>query len=378
MGASVALALDFPPRTGTRGPLPGGCAQIPSGRDETVARPERHPPPHEPLHADPHLSLRSALCWRAAGTWPRAPRARRLGLAAGRARRPSAPRVRRPPRHRPLSRRGHPCGSRTCSAAMVASRCCSWAATSATGSSANGPTRSSWPPSTLAAARWPWSACRATRSTCPSLPGEAYAERINTLYFDLQQSTGKRKAALEEVRAALAYSLRDGDRPRRPRGLRRPRQAHRQHRRHRRHARRADVGPDHAPRREGPQAEGRPPAPRAARRRWPSRAHGTPAATTTAPGASSRSSPPPRRRCARRDWLRCRPSSSWCARRRSRTSRMLAAPAVLELAAKADLCERPLGGARAGPLGAPRARDLRHQPQGPRDPEALRPHLRRV
>ena len=67
--------------------------------------------------------------------------------------------------------------------------------------------RSSWPPSTRAAARWPWSACRATPSTCPSRPGEAYAERINTLYFDLQQSTGKRKAALEELRDALAYAF---------------------------------------------------------------------------------------------------------------------------------------------------------------------------
>jgi len=41
----------------------------------------------------------------------------------------------------------------------------------------------------------------------PIAPGQAYAERINTLYFDLQQSTGKRKAALEEMRAALAYSF---------------------------------------------------------------------------------------------------------------------------------------------------------------------------
>jgi LCP family protein required for cell wall assembly len=41
----------------------------------------------------------------------------------------------------------------------------------------------------------------------PIAPGEAYAERINTLYFDLQQSTGKRKTALEEMRAALAYSF---------------------------------------------------------------------------------------------------------------------------------------------------------------------------
>lgn len=41
----------------------------------------------------------------------------------------------------------------------------------------------------------------------PIAPGEAYAERINTLYFDLQQSTGKRKAALEELRASLAYAF---------------------------------------------------------------------------------------------------------------------------------------------------------------------------
>ena len=41
----------------------------------------------------------------------------------------------------------------------------------------------------------------------PTAPGEAYAERINTLYFDLQQSTGKRKAALEELRDTLAYSF---------------------------------------------------------------------------------------------------------------------------------------------------------------------------
>jgi LCP family protein required for cell wall assembly len=41
----------------------------------------------------------------------------------------------------------------------------------------------------------------------PIAPGEAYPERINTLYFDLQQSTGKRKAALEDLRAALAYAF---------------------------------------------------------------------------------------------------------------------------------------------------------------------------
>jgi LCP family protein required for cell wall assembly len=41
----------------------------------------------------------------------------------------------------------------------------------------------------------------------PIAPGEAYAERINSLYFDLQQSTGKRKAALEELRGALAYAF---------------------------------------------------------------------------------------------------------------------------------------------------------------------------
>lgn len=41
----------------------------------------------------------------------------------------------------------------------------------------------------------------------PIAPGEAYAERINSLYFDLQQSTGKRKAALAELRGALAYAF---------------------------------------------------------------------------------------------------------------------------------------------------------------------------
>jgi LCP family protein required for cell wall assembly len=41
----------------------------------------------------------------------------------------------------------------------------------------------------------------------PIAPGEAYADRINTLYFDLQSRTGKRKAALEQLREALAYAF---------------------------------------------------------------------------------------------------------------------------------------------------------------------------
>jgi LCP family protein required for cell wall assembly len=41
----------------------------------------------------------------------------------------------------------------------------------------------------------------------PIAPGEAYADRINTLYWDFQGSTGKRKAALEKTRDALGYAL---------------------------------------------------------------------------------------------------------------------------------------------------------------------------
>lgn len=41
----------------------------------------------------------------------------------------------------------------------------------------------------------------------PIAPGEAYADRINTLYFDLQTRTGKRKAALGQLREALAYAF---------------------------------------------------------------------------------------------------------------------------------------------------------------------------
>jgi LCP family protein required for cell wall assembly len=41
----------------------------------------------------------------------------------------------------------------------------------------------------------------------PIAPGKAYAERINTLYWDLQRSTGKKKAALKKTKEALAYAF---------------------------------------------------------------------------------------------------------------------------------------------------------------------------
>jgi LCP family protein required for cell wall assembly len=41
----------------------------------------------------------------------------------------------------------------------------------------------------------------------PIAPGQAYPDRINTLYFDLQMRTGKRKAALDQMRQALAYAF---------------------------------------------------------------------------------------------------------------------------------------------------------------------------
>ena len=41
----------------------------------------------------------------------------------------------------------------------------------------------------------------------PVAPGEAYPDRINTLYFDLQTKVGKRKPALEDLRDALAYAF---------------------------------------------------------------------------------------------------------------------------------------------------------------------------
>ena len=195
-------------------------------------------------------------------------------------------------------------------------------------SSASAPTPSSWPPSTRAAARWPWSACRATRSTCPSRPGEAYAGAhqhalLRPAAVDRQAQGGPRGAAR---RARLR--LRDGDRPRRPGGLRRSRQAHRQHRRHRRHARRAHHRPHHAPRREGPQAEGRPAAPRRQGGAGLLALTAHRAATTTARAASSRSSRPPRRRCARRAWLRC-PALVELVRKKTLTDiPMLAAPAA--------------------------------------------------
>jgi LCP family protein required for cell wall assembly len=41
----------------------------------------------------------------------------------------------------------------------------------------------------------------------PVAPGQAYPDRINSLYFDLQQSAGKRKAALAELRDRIAYAF---------------------------------------------------------------------------------------------------------------------------------------------------------------------------
>ena len=41
----------------------------------------------------------------------------------------------------------------------------------------------------------------------PIAPGVAYPERINSLYFDLQQQTGKSKAALGKLKEALAYAF---------------------------------------------------------------------------------------------------------------------------------------------------------------------------
>ncbi|HKZ92014.1 MAG TPA: LCP family protein [Candidatus Limnocylindrales bacterium] len=41
----------------------------------------------------------------------------------------------------------------------------------------------------------------------PIAPGIAYPQRINSLYFDLQQSSGKAKVALTKLREALAYAF---------------------------------------------------------------------------------------------------------------------------------------------------------------------------
>jgi LCP family protein required for cell wall assembly len=41
----------------------------------------------------------------------------------------------------------------------------------------------------------------------PTAPGRVHSERINTLYGALQQQTGKRKAALDRLRDALAYAF---------------------------------------------------------------------------------------------------------------------------------------------------------------------------
>jgi LCP family protein required for cell wall assembly len=41
----------------------------------------------------------------------------------------------------------------------------------------------------------------------PIAPGKAYPERINTLYWDLQRSTGKKKVALKKTKQALAYAF---------------------------------------------------------------------------------------------------------------------------------------------------------------------------
>jgi LCP family protein required for cell wall assembly len=41
----------------------------------------------------------------------------------------------------------------------------------------------------------------------PIAPGVAYPERINSLYFDLQQQTGKSRTALVKLKEALAYAF---------------------------------------------------------------------------------------------------------------------------------------------------------------------------
>jgi LCP family protein required for cell wall assembly len=41
----------------------------------------------------------------------------------------------------------------------------------------------------------------------PIAPGKAYPGRINTLYWDYQRSTGKKKAALKKMKNALAYAF---------------------------------------------------------------------------------------------------------------------------------------------------------------------------
>jgi LCP family protein required for cell wall assembly len=41
----------------------------------------------------------------------------------------------------------------------------------------------------------------------PTAPGRVYADRINTLFFQLQSSRGKRKAALDKLRDTLAYAF---------------------------------------------------------------------------------------------------------------------------------------------------------------------------
>ena len=173
----------------------------------------------------------------------------------------------------------------------------------------------------------------------PIAPGVAYPERINSLYFDLRQQTGKSKEALTKLKEALAYAfdtqidyyvLVDFD------GL----------------VKLIDaiggievtleeelIDPVHAHRLTGPPPPGRHAPPRRARRPSHSHARATRTVTTTARGASSRSSWPPPRRSAS-EVLAALPALVELAHKRTITDIPLrAAPALLELAGRADLAD---------------------------------------
>ena len=129
--------------------------------------------------------------------------------------------------------------STICVGRTAASPCSSSAATTATASSARAPTPSSWPPSTpLSGQAWPWSACRATRSTCPSPQARPTAVASTRSSGSTSAPRARRKPALKKTSSDLAYAFGteidyyalvefDGLDP-----------AHQQHRRRGRHARR--------------------------------------------------------------------------------------------------------------------------------------------
>ncbi len=210
----------------------------------------------------------------------------------------------------------------------------------------------------------------------PIAPGEAYAERINTLYFDLQQSTGKRKAALEEMRAALAYSfgteidhvaLVDFD------GLVKlidsiggidvtldePISDPTMH-----------LGDKGLKLKAGLQHLDGKEALAYARSRHTSSDYDRSRRQQQVIAAAAEK--------VRSQGLGALPALVELVRKKTLTDiPMLAAPALLELGVQGGPLDRPLGGPGTGAVGSPHSRRLHHHAQGHRGPEALRPHLRR-